>query len=134
MNDIFSLLKFIFDDYTLPSSDTVRAKLNFLIFTHFRMSTPHKFILDNFSILYRCSSLFIGLFSLIGELIVMFFQGCWLNFKIILKQFSVFVSFRHVLYKEKQLKKKSSANQRLFNVPITESNEVYCTAIVNIKN
>ena len=34
----------------------------------------------------------------------------------------------------KKIEKKSSANQRLFNVPITESNEVYCTAILNIKN
>jgi len=81
MNDFFSFLKFIFDDYTLPSSGTVRAKLTFLIFTHFRMSTPHKIILNNFSILYRCSSLFIGLFFLIVELIVMVFQGCLLRWK-----------------------------------------------------
>ena len=40
INDIFSLLKFIFDDYTLQSLGTVLAKLTFLIFTHFRMSTP----------------------------------------------------------------------------------------------
>ena len=55
---IFSRFWNFFDDYTLPSSGTVRAKLTFLIFTHFRMSTPHKLILSNFSILYRCNSLF----------------------------------------------------------------------------
>ena len=112
----------------IPSHHRTQCTQNFLTFTHFRMSTPHKFILNYFSFLYRCNSLFIGLFFLIAELIVMLFQGRSLRWEIILNNFQYLYLSDTFCIKKNNRKKNhqlikdysmyQSLNQMKYTVPL----------------